>query len=76
MKNRGFEKAVEIAGGINALARLLDISNQAVRQWRRVPAERVVDIERVTGVPRQELRPDLFAPPPPRRRPAERWGAA
>ena len=28
---------------------------------RRIPAERVIDIERITGIPRNELRPDVFA---------------
>jgi DNA-binding transcriptional regulator YdaS (Cro superfamily) len=28
-----------------------------------LPAERVLDIERVTGIPRHELRPDLYPPP-------------
>lgn len=35
------------------------ISRQAIAQWRRVPAERVLDVERVTGVRREVLRPDL-----------------
>lgn len=27
---------------------------------RRIPADRLVEIERITGIPRQSLRPDLF----------------
>ncbi len=51
--------------GNTALARALDgkISPQAISQWKRVPAERVLDVERVTGVPRHELRPDLYPAP-------------
>jgi DNA-binding transcriptional regulator YdaS (Cro superfamily) len=45
------------------LARSLGITHGAVNQWRRVPAERVVDVERVTGIPREKLRPDIFDPP-------------
>jgi len=42
------------------LARLLgNISSQAISQWRKVPEDRVVDVERVTGISRHELRPDL-----------------
>ena len=58
------QKAKTIAGGNAALGRLLGISAHAVAQWRQVPAQRVVDVERVTGVSRQELRPDVFAEDP------------
>lgn len=56
-------KALEQGGGIVAVAKALGISDEAVRLWRvhgRVPAERVVDLERITGVPRESLRPDLY----------------
>ena len=60
------QKAKEAAGGTVALARLLTsvgkpITYQAITQWDRVPAQRARDVERVTGVPRHELRPDLWA---------------
>lgn len=42
------------------LARRLKIARQAPAQWWRIPAERVLDIERETGVSRHELRPDLY----------------
>ena len=58
--DKGLEKAIEAAGGIRALARALGISHQAILQWRRVPAERVVEVEEVTGVPREILRRDLY----------------
>ena len=61
MKSNGLAKAIKNAGGIYALGRKLGISGQAVQQWRMVPANRVVAIERLTGVPRRELRPDLYA---------------
>lgn len=32
---------------------------------RQVPAERVLDIERITGISRHELRPDVFGPAAP-----------
>jgi len=48
------------AGGMAALARKLDISRQAILQWDRVPAERVLEVEKATGVSRHDLRPDIF----------------
>ena len=53
-------KACATVGTSAELARRLGISRQAVLQWRRIPAERVIDIERLTGVPREELRPDIY----------------
>ena len=47
------------------MARRLGISRAAVAQWRKVPAERLVEVERVTGVSRAILRPDLFGPSVP-----------
>lgn len=42
------------------LAKALNITHGAISQWDRVPAERVLDVERETGIPRHELRPDLY----------------
>ena len=47
-------------GRTTDLADALKISSAAVSQWDRVPAERVLDVERLTGVSRYELRPDIF----------------
>lgn len=48
------------AGTIAALARHLGVSRGAICQWGEIPTKRVLEIERVTGVSRAELRPDLF----------------
>jgi hypothetical protein len=48
------------------ISRELGITHGAVSQWRRVPAERVLDVERLTGIERHVLRPDIY----PRERPA------
>lgn len=53
-------KAAEKSGGVVSLARELGIKHTSLYSWKRVPAERVLDIERVSGVSRHELRPDLF----------------
>jgi DNA-binding transcriptional regulator YdaS (Cro superfamily) len=56
-------KAAKAAGGQSALARHLKVTPQAVQKMcasGRVPAERVLEIEKATGVSRHELRPDLY----------------
>lgn len=42
------------------LAREIGITRGAVAQWDKVPAERMVDVSRVTGISIETLRPDLF----------------
>lgn len=54
------ERVVKQAGGRIALADKLGIKPQAVSQWDKVPALRVLDVERITGISRHELRPDVF----------------
>ena len=57
-----FSRAIAAAGSQQTLARALGITQQALSQWkrRRIPAERVLDVERITGVPRHDLRPDIY----------------
>lgn len=47
-------------GTMSAVANELGITPGAVRQWKKVPAEYVVRIEKLTGIDRAELRPDVF----------------
>lgn len=42
------------------LARGLKITPQAVNAWDRVPGKQVIPVERLTGIPRGEIRPDLY----------------
>lgn len=49
------------------LARQLGIKPPSVYEWkvrRRIPAERVLEIERLTGISRHDLRPDVYGPAP------------
>ncbi len=50
--------------GISAVARALNVSRQTAWTWfhRQVPAKHVLGVERITGIPRSELRPDLYPP--------------
>jgi DNA-binding transcriptional regulator YdaS (Cro superfamily) len=54
--------AIDAAGGLRALARRLEISAPSIIGWRTggVPAERVLPIEKETGVSRHFLRPDIY----------------
>jgi len=60
MREPGLSEAIRAAGGVGDLARLIGISQPSVSNWARVPAERVVSVEAVTGVDREILRPDLY----------------
>jgi TorA maturation chaperone TorD len=64
MRDLGLEEAIRAAGGIGALARKVGISQPSVSNWSRVPAERVLAVEAVTGVGRGVLRPDLYGEHP------------
>ena len=54
--------AIEAAGGVVALAKLLGMKKQAVSQWRKCPPKRVLSVEAATGgiVTRHRLRPDVY----------------
>ena len=54
------KQAIKQIGGGVRLAKALGISQSAVSQWNRVPAERVLAVEKLTGVSRSLLRPDLY----------------
>jgi DNA-binding transcriptional regulator YdaS (Cro superfamily) len=59
------ERAIEGGGGLGLFASKCGVKYQAVQKWRRsgrIPAERVLCVEEVSGVPRHELRPDLYPP--------------
>ena len=60
----GINQAIEHFGGRRALADACGLTVMAVHQWetRKVPAERAVQIEQLSGgaVTKESLRPDLF----------------
>ncbi len=65
MRDHALERAISEAGGTAALARIINVTPQAISQWDRVPAERALAVEQATGgrVTRHELRPDLYPSP-------------
>jgi DNA-binding transcriptional regulator YdaS (Cro superfamily) len=60
--NWPYQRVIATVKGRYQLARALGISPQAIYGWRRVPGGRVLQVEELTGIPRSELRPDLYPP--------------
>jgi DNA-binding transcriptional regulator YdaS (Cro superfamily) len=63
MSKDAITRAVAVAGGQTKLAKLIGVTQGHVSSWikrGKVPAEKVLLIERQTGVPRYDLRPDVF----------------
>ena len=61
MRDVGLDEAVRAAGGVSELARKIGIAQPSVSNWTRIPAERVLAVEEITGVNRKTLRPDLYS---------------
>jgi len=60
MRDAGLSEAIRAAGGVSQLAEKIGISQPSVSNWHKIPAERVLSVEKVTGVSRTALRPDLY----------------
>lgn len=54
------QTAIEKAGGGAAVGRALGLTRQAIYQWTEIPPQHVLKLEEISGVPRHELRPDLY----------------
>lgn len=54
--------AIKAAGGGATLARLIGVTRFAVNQWKQngIPSDRLPAVSRITNIPMEELRPDLF----------------
>lgn len=57
------QQAIRNAGGPVAVGKALGITHQAVLQWDQCPPIRVIELERLSGIPRHELRPDIYPAP-------------
>lgn len=60
MTAEGLRLAIVAVGSRYKLAKLLHISTAAVAKWHEIPVRRLLDVERITGVDRTKLRPDLY----------------
>ena len=58
------KKAIDLAGGQTQVAKKCNTTQQRVWNWinrdKKLPAEYVLTIEKLTGVSRHELRPDIY----------------
>ncbi|WP_072866490.1 transcriptional regulator [Devosia limi] len=54
------EAAIKAVGTAQKFAEKIGVTPQAVSQWRRVPALRVLAVEKASGVSRHDLRPDIY----------------
>ncbi len=52
--------AASNVGSKAALARHLGLTRAAISQWQSVPPHHVLTVERLSGISRHELRPDLY----------------
>ncbi len=61
-----FERAVDVAGSQSELARIVGCTpanvHQHLRARRLLPARFVLAVEASLGIPRYELRPDIYPP--------------
>jgi DNA-binding transcriptional regulator YdaS (Cro superfamily) len=55
-------RRLRVQWGATQLAVGLGLSPQAVSNWKVVPLERVIEVEQLTNVPRETLRPDFHLP--------------
>lgn len=54
------QKIKATRGMATKIAAALRITLPSISKWKKIPAERVVAVEAATGIPREELRPDLY----------------
>ncbi len=59
------EQAIEAAGGAPKLAKAIGLGRTAVIMWKsngRIPPEHVLAVEKLSGISRHKLRPDIYGP--------------
>ena len=62
--NEGVTNAIQSIGSQKSLAQMLSVSQQVVSHWRtgkqKPSAHNALKIEKLTGIPREQIRPDIF----------------
>ncbi len=61
MHTDAMDRIRAIYGLSRQIADALGLSPSTVSEWRRVPAHHVQKVAEITGIPPEELRPDVFA---------------
>lgn len=56
----GMEAVRASVKSLAALGREIGLTRDAICKWRRVPAERLFDVSKATGLTPEIIRPDLF----------------
>ena len=62
IRDDGLRLAVQAAGSRYQLAKALGIGLPSLTRWRQIPHARVIEIERLFNIDREQLRPDLYPP--------------
>lgn len=65
------DRAIKAAGGASELSKKCGLHRTSILFWRtlgHIPVKRLHDVEAATGIPREELRPDLFKRTPAQER--------
>lgn len=60
-----------VRGTAPRIAAACGVIRSAVWNWKRVPAEHVLTVEELLGIPRHRIRPDIYPPPHDHR--TQRW---
>jgi len=47
-------------GTASAIAKGLGVTRAAISAWREIPITRLKEVSKITGIPRNQLRPDIF----------------
>lgn len=60
IKDPGLRLAVERAGSRYRLAKIIGIGLPALSRWEQIPLKRLLQVEKLLGINRELLRPDMF----------------